>query len=281
MFEKLEEINRKPKVFESYTADSLWTDEYRSKQMLAFHLNENIDVSSRNIEFINHSASWIVDHFQLGPGKSVCDFGCGPGLYASRLAKSGVKVTGLDFSESSIRYAEEQAENTSQNINYVHVNYLEFEPKEQYDLITMIMCDFCALNPAQRKGLLKKFHECLKESGAILLDIYSMVAYDEREETAFYEKNQLNQFWCEGDYYCFVNTFKYDDKAVVLDKYCIFQENGKSETIYNWLQYFSPESLAEELSEAGFTMQQIYKDVAGSPHSEQHSEFAVVVMRQS
>ena len=279
MFEKLEEINRKPDVFETYTAESLWTNKYRSKQMLTYHLNKNIDLSSRNIEFIDHSSSWIVDHFQLGPGKSVCDFGCGPGLYASRLAKSGAKVTGLDFSENSIRYAEEQAENSKQEINYIHVNYLEFEPEEQYNLIIMIMCDFCVLSPAQRGILLNKFQECLKDDGAILLDVYSMAAYEAREEYSLYEKNQLSHFWCEDDYYCFVNIFKYDDAAVVLDKYTIFQENGKAETVYNWLQYFSPESLAEELSEAGFTVTQIYKDVAGRPHSEQRSEFAVVITR--
>ena len=279
MFGKLKEINRKPEIFELYTADSLWVDEYRSKQMLDFHLNENIDLSSRKIEFINHSSSWIIDHFQLGRGKSVCDFGCGPGLYASRLAKSGAKVTGLDFSENSIRYAEEQAENSKNEINYIHVNYLEFEPEEQYNLIIMIMCDFCVLSPAQRGILLNKFQECLKDDGAILLDVYSMAAYAAREEYSLYEKNQLSHFWCEDDYYCFVNIFKYDDAAVVLDKYTIFQENGKAETVYNWLQYFSPESLAEELSEAGFTVTQIYKDVAGRPYSEQHSEFAVVITR--
>ena len=280
MFEKLREINRRPKVFELYTAGSLWVDEYRSKQMLNYHLNEDIDLSSRNIEFIDHSSSWIVEHFQLGLGKSVCDFGCGPGLYTSRLAKSGAKVTGLDFSKNSIRYAEEQAGSAKQKINYIHVNYLEFEPKEQYNLITMIMCDFCALSPAQRNILLNKFYECLKEDGAVLLDVCSMIAYFKREEAAFYEKNHLNHFWCEDDYYCFVNTFKYDDESVVLDKYSIFQESGKIETIYNWLQYFSPESLAEELAEAGFTVKKIYKNVAGCPHSEQHSEFAVVVTRE-
>lgn len=279
MFEELEEINRKPEPFEIYTADSLWANDYRSKKMLDFHLNEGIDISSRNVEFIKNSSSWIVEHFQLGPDKSACDFGCGPGLYASRLARSGAKVTGLDFSENSIRYAKEQAGNSKQNIKYIHVNYLEFEPEEQYNLIIMIMCDYCALSPSQRKILLSKFHDCLEEDGAILLDVYSMAAYAEREESTSYEKNQLNHFWCEGDYYCFVSTFKYDDEAVVLDKYNIFQENGKYEVIYNWLQYFSPESLAQELSEAGFTVKQFYKDVAGRPHSEQHSEFAVVVTR--
>lgn len=281
VFEKLKDINSKPAAFEFYTADALWTDEYRSKQMLAFHLNEAIDVSSRNIDFINRSASWIVDHFRLGSGKSVCDFGCGPGLYTSRLAQSGADVTGLDFSKNSIQYARQQAESAKQKIDYVHTNYLLFEHQSKFDLITMIMCDFCALGPAQRRTLLNKFHAFLNEDGAILLDVYSMASFAEREEEAFYAKNQLNHFWCEDDYFCFVNKFKYDGEAVALDKYSIFQENGKAETVYNWLQFFSPKRLAEELSASGFTVKDVYKDVAGGRYSEQHSEFAIIATKQS
>ena len=50
MFEELERINERPAPFQFYTTDDLWTDEHISKQMLSFHLNEAIDVSSRNAE---------------------------------------------------------------------------------------------------------------------------------------------------------------------------------------------------------------------------------------
>lgn len=279
MFEQLEEINRKPAAFELYTAASLWADEYRAKQMLAYHLNEDIDLSSRNTEFINKSAAWIIDKFKLGPEKSVCDYGCGPGLYASRFARAGAQVTGLDFSKNSIRYAQEQAAKAKQTINYIHADYLDFNPAERFNLITMIMCDFCALSPEQRKVILTVFYECLEDDGAILLDVYSMADFARREEVSFYEKNQLNHFWLEEDYYCFVNTFKYASEAVVLDKYSLFPDRGEPETIYNWLQFFSPESLTEELSAAGFAVQHIYKDVAGSPFADQHSEFAVIATK--
>ena len=280
MFKKLQDISSKPEVFDQYTADSLWTDPYRAQQMLAFHLNEEIDVSSRKGAFIKRSCAWIAENFQLAAGKSVCDFGCGPGLYTVQLAKTGAQVTGLDFSENSIGYARAKAEENSLNINYVQTNYLEFEPPQQYELITMIMCDFCALSPAQRKALLKKFYDALKPNGALLLDVYSMAAYAERQELTLFEKNQLNQFWCPDDYYCFLNTFKYDDDAVVLDKYSIFPENGEPETVYNWLQYFSPESLTAELSAAGFDVQHIYKDVAAGVYDPDYAEFAVVASKK-
>ncbi|MHC4688396.1 MAG: hypothetical protein ACYS5F_01975 [Planctomycetota bacterium] len=66
MFEELEKINIRPEPFEFYTASDLWTDEHTSKQMLQYHLNESIDLSSRNKSFIDCSEEWIATHFQVG-----------------------------------------------------------------------------------------------------------------------------------------------------------------------------------------------------------------------
>jgi 2-polyprenyl-3-methyl-5-hydroxy-6-metoxy-1,4-benzoquinol methylase len=109
VFEELEKINRRPKPFEFYTASDLWTDEHTSEMMLSFHLNEDIDVSSRNAKFIDRSVEWIASRFNVGARTKIADFGCGPGLYATRLAQRQADVTGIDFSKRSIQYAQEVA----------------------------------------------------------------------------------------------------------------------------------------------------------------------------
>ena len=50
MFNELEKINARPAPFQFYTASDLWTDEHTSKQMLKFHLDENINASSRKVD---------------------------------------------------------------------------------------------------------------------------------------------------------------------------------------------------------------------------------------
>ncbi|MEE4311827.1 MAG: methyltransferase domain-containing protein, partial [candidate division KSB1 bacterium] len=223
MFEELERINHRPEPFQFYTAKELWTDEHTSKQMLSFHLNEAIDVSSRNAKFIERSVKWIASEFNIGRGFRIADFGCGPGLYAASLAKRGATVTGIDFSSRSIEYAKEVAVREQLNISYVNQNYLEFDTEDRFDLVLMIMCDFCALSPAQRRGILKKFHKILKPNGSVLLDVYSLSAFEQRQEVAAYELNQLNGFWSPNRYYGFLNTFVYDEEKVVLDKYTIIE----------------------------------------------------------
>jgi len=278
MFEEMEAINERPEPFQFYTASDLWADEHTSRQMLSFHLNEEIDVSSRNAKFINRSVEWIESVFNIGTDSKIADFGCGPGLYATRLAKRGANVTGIDFSGRSIGYAKEIAAREQLNINYVEQNYLEFETEDQFDLVLMIMCDFCALSPTQRKGILSKFHRILKPGGSVLLDVYSLSAFEQREETATYEVNQFNGFWSPNKYYGFVNTFKFDKEKVVLDKYTIV-EAERTRTVYNWLQYFAPKELEKEFLEEGFSVEKIYSDVAGTPYNLKSNEFAVIAKR--
>lgn len=278
MFEQLEEINKRPEPFEFYTASELWTDEHTSERMLSFHLNEDIDVSSRNAEFINRSVEWIVSRFSVDEGTKIADFGCGPGLYATRLAKSQADVTGIDFSKRSIAYAQEVSANEELSIHYVNQNYLEFETDDRFSLILMIMCDICALSPAQRKKMLGKFHTLLEIGGYVILDVYSLNAFEEREEIAKYETNILNGFWSPNKYHGFLNTFKYDREKVILDKYTIV-ESDSTRTIYNWLQYFSPEDLEREFVESGFTIEELFSDVAGTPYDPQANEFAVAAKK--
>ena len=194
MFKELEKINSRPVPFQFYTADQLWTDKHTSKKMLESHLNEDIEVSIQNREFINRSINWIVNHFGLNQNKQVVDFGCGVGTYATRFAEKGADVTGIDFSETVIQHAKEVAKQKELDITYVQQNYLEFETEDRFDLITLLLCDFCALSPSQRKTMLEKFYKFLKPGGSVLIDVYSLSAFNQREETETYEHSRLDGF---------------------------------------------------------------------------------------
>jgi len=280
VFDKLEEINSRPTPFQFYTAEELWTDEHTSMKMLEYHLNESVDLSSRNKDFIARSAKWIVSHFKIDMNTSIADFGCGPGLYTTAFAENNADVTGIDFSERSIRYAKKGADQKGLDINYFQQNYLEFETEERFDLITMIFCDFCALSPSQRKTLLGKFRKFLKSGGSVLLDVHSLNTFDNREESSTYERNQLNKFWAPGDYYGFLNILKYDKEKVTLDKYTIIEES-RIRVVYNWLQYFSQDSLRKEFEDSGFKAEEFYSDVAGAAISSESPDIAIVAKKSN
>jgi len=277
LFEQLQEILRRPPPFERCTTRELWTDEHTSARMLAYHLDGSIDVSSRRTSFIERSAAWIAARFELGEGKSVLDLGCGPGLYANRLAATGARVLGVDFSERSLRHARASAA-AGLPVEYLCADYRELETVGRFDLATLIMNDYCALGPADRTRLLDRIGALLAPGGALLLDVYSLRAFEARQEGTQLAPGLLDGFWSAAPYIGISCTFKYDAEKVVLDRYTIV-ERDRTRVVQNWLQCFDVSALVAELEGQGLVVEEVLGDVAGAPFDPAGPEFAVVARR--
>lgn len=280
VFHELQRIKERPSVFSRLTTAALWTDPHISEQMLRFHLDGSIDLSSRKTEFIDASVAWITEAFHLTGQSRILDLGCGPGLYTNCLARVGVDVTGIDFSSRSIAYAREAAAQEGLRATYVNEDYLAWESSQRFDLITMIFCDYCALAPQQRLPLLHKIERLLEPEGAFLFDVCSLAALGARVESAEYAPSLMDGFWSPVPYFGFLNKFVYPEERVTLDKYEIV-EADRTRTFYNWLQYFDPEAITAELDRAGLEAASVLGDVAGRPFEPSSSEFAIVARRSA
>lgn len=278
MFQALKKICSRPEAFEFYTTEKLWNDSHISKKMLAFHLDPDSGLASRTESFINDSVNWFCERFEIS-GRKVIDFGCGPGLYTSRFAERGAFVTGIDFSERSIEYAKKTASAKNLSIDYCCRNYLDFETNEKFDLLTMIFCDFCVLSPVQRGKMLRKFRNLMNDDASLVLDVVTETAFEKREEASSFGKNFMDGFWAEEEYYGFMNVFKYPAEKVFLDKYTIF-EKTRSWEIFNWLQYFSFESLQKEFLENGLEIKECFSNAAGKMFSADSTEMAVTAVKK-
>jgi SAM-dependent methyltransferase len=278
LFHTLREMQERPPAFSVMTVAELWTDPHVSEQMLRYHLDGSVAISSETTEFIDAATAWLIETFRLAEGSRVLDLGCGPGLYANRLARTGADVTGVDFASGSIAYARKAAAGAGLPVTYLVEDYLAWQPSGRFDLAMMIMRDYCALSPDQRLALLRKIEPLLAPHGAFLFDVDSMPSLEARTESASYSHAPAGDFWSADTYFEFHNSFVYPDEAVALDKYVIV-EADRTRTIYNWIQCFSPESLASELARAGLAIETLLGDVAGRPFDPQSTQFAVVARR--
>ena len=217
-FEFLAGVFRRPPVFGEYTVDRLWQDDHISQRMLEFHLDKDAELASRPHAFIDRSTEWMKSRFQIGTNTVVFDYGCGPGLYASRLARMGASVTGIDFSKRSIDYAMAYASEHDLEVRYILEDYLSWEATHQANLITLIFCDLCPLSPHRRRVLLDKFRRHLKPGGCILLDVSTQVPFESKKEQTVFEVNLMNGFFSAEDYSGFLTTFKYDSDNVSLEQ---------------------------------------------------------------
>ncbi|GAK82687.1 hypothetical protein JCM19238_230 [Vibrio ponticus] len=276
MFKKLEQATVKPTVWSQYTADVLWTDAHIAQQMLSYHLNPDIEAASRSFAFIDQSVAWLISEANLDANSKTIDFGCGPGLYTQRLKSHGIgTVVGLDFSSNSLNYATQQAQSANLDIEYHLGNYLDYSDTRKFDLISLVMCDFCALNPTQRSQLLAKFKTLLEPNGTIALDVYTTTRFAKQVESVNVEKNSMFGFWSAQDYWCIKSSFNYHPEAVTLDQYVICQDESEWR-VYNWLQHFNLEMLSEELAAHDLVIKASYADLKGSPFID-GDEMAVLI----
>ncbi len=148
-----------------------WNDPHISAQMLKAHLDPNSDLASRRPETIDAMVAWIAAEVGLAPGDAVLDLGCGPGLYATRLAQRGMTVTGVDYSRRSIDYAQAAAQTAGLAITYRYENYLELTDENCYDLALLIYGDYCPLSPEQRTRLLANIRRALRPGGYFVFDV--------------------------------------------------------------------------------------------------------------
>lgn len=255
-----------------------WDDPHISTQMLKAHLNPDNDLASRRPQTIQKSVDWLIASLGLQAGDSVLDLGCGPGLYAARLAERGLRVTGVDYSRHSIDYATEFARRNNLEIHYRYQNYLTLEDENLYAAALLIYGDFCPLSPEQRSGLLGNVHRALKPGGHFVLDVTTPThrrKYGNRNGWYAVETG----FWKPGPHLVLEEGFDYPEQSIFLDQAIVIEENGKVSVYRNWFQDFTRETITAELESGGFAVQSVWNDLLGTPYSEDTEWIGIITQR--
>ncbi|MDF2537508.1 MAG: Methyltransferase type 11 [Herbinix sp.] len=253
-------VNQRPDLFAPSTS-KFWDDEHISKGMLEAHLNPNWEAATRKYDFVKKSVEWIKTICEPIKRPKLLDLGCGPGIYAELFADAGFVVTGIDLSPRSIRYASEHAENGDKDINYLCRNYLTISYEQEFDVITLIYCDFGVLSDGEREALLNNVYRALKPGGLFIVDAFTETEYEGRPETKSWEYSKSG-FWSDHPHVCLESFYRYDAYNTYADQYVIVGNDG--EECYNlWNHAFSPEEMQKDLRHAGFDTVTIYSDVAG------------------
>ena len=254
--------------FPQYEAGSeieIWEDELLAENLLAHHLNPDDGIASRNMGFVFRTSQWlnlICPHEQY---RKVLDLGCGPGLYAMRLAKTGYRVTGIDLSGRSIAYAKEKSLAFGLDIHYVQDDYMKLGAFDQQDVVILINCHFGALSMENRGRLLKRVHDCLLPNGRLMLDVCTLAFYDACQEKQVYSVNESG-FWYPGRHLLFETVHKYEH-ATLLNRNLVIAPGHRR--AYNlWNHCFSAKGLLDEAEAAGFSLAGTFCDTFGSPFYE-------------
>lgn len=94
------------------------------------------------------------------------DLGCGTGALCCQLAEAGLEVTGLDISDTAIGFAKEMAKKRDLHIDFAVADIIRAPlPPGQFDVIVDGHLLHCIVFDEERRGVLKKVRQSLKDGG--------------------------------------------------------------------------------------------------------------------
>jgi cyclopropane fatty-acyl-phospholipid synthase-like methyltransferase len=265
----------RPEPFSAYTTPGFWNDEHISARMLELHLDPLAAPASRPHEFIDRSVEWLVPRLGLGQGSRLLDLGCGPGLYANRIAARGIEVVGVDASVRSLEYARAVAAAATLPATFRRADYLTDDLGGPYDAAIMIYEDYCALSPAQRATLLERVAEVVRAGGRFLFDVTATARFWSFHDAVVTATDFMDGFWAPSPYECTEETWTYPDLHLVLHRYTVVEAHRTRE-FWNWMHCLSPEQVEAELAASGWLVSGLFGDVAGAPYVAGTETFAVL-----
>ena len=272
------ELPIKPRLYEP--GETLfWNDPHISKGMLEAHLNPDVDSASRKHKTIDKEVNHLISSGVLKPGDKILDLGCGPGLYAFRLAKKGIKVTGIDISKNSLDYARHYAAEKKLDIDYRLMNFFDIDYSGMFDAIIQVEGELNTFSDDKRDELLAKLHKALIPGGHLVFDITTRVARMKCGlKNGWYASNY--GFWRPDKHLVLERGFDYPEDSVWLDQYIIIDFAGVK--VYNnWFHDYSLETISPVLEKAGFTAMQIWNDLTGTPYAKGGDWIAIVAKRNN
>jgi 2-polyprenyl-3-methyl-5-hydroxy-6-metoxy-1,4-benzoquinol methylase len=253
-----------PEIF-TKSSDKFWDDDHISAQMLALHLNPEVEAASKTRETIEAETRFIIAETSMDETKFVLDLGCGPGLYVREFALTGAHVTGIDMSERSIDYANANIKSLSDKTKFIKMNYLDLDFHESFDIVTLIFFDFCALNPVEQNKLLARINAALKPNGIFVFDVMNQ----NRQVSVSSSIKALEPgFWSPRPHIEILNTVIYENPRTEGLQYTIIDNDGSLRTIRIYHRLFNLPEIDSLLQENGLRRESLYMNLQGQPITE-------------
>jgi SAM-dependent methyltransferase len=238
-----------------------WNDPDFSRRMLQEHLSQKHDAASRRIPIIEKHVDWIHSFVLDGKPSHILDLGCGPGLYATRLATLGHACHGIDFGLASIEYAVKQA---PENCSYTLGDIRATDFGSGYDLVMFIFGEFNVFKPEDANLILGKAHAALSPGGKILLEFTTYDAVYELGNQPATWYSAENELFAEEPYLCLMESFWDQEAAVAIERYYIVDAASGEVTRYSAsTKAYEDNKLVEMLAQVGFQNPTFYPSLTG------------------
>lgn len=253
-----------------------WNEPGFSARMLREHLSQEHDAASRRLAVIDRHVDWIHQHVLDGQATRILDLGCGPGLYASRLARRGHTCSGIDFSPASIAYACEQAAQESLACNYEEGDLRTADYGSGFGLAMIVYGEFNVFKPADIRLVLRKANAALTEGGVLLIEPHTFEAVREIGESPAAWYSSPSGLFSERPHICLNEAFWDEATCSATERYYIVEaETGQVTPHASSMQAYTQAEYQSLLEECGFREIRFYPSLEGK--EDEHSGHLLAV----
>jgi len=242
-----------------------WDDPGFSERMLREHLSQQHDGASRRTELIDQHVA-LIERVALGRQSRVLDLGCGPGLYALRLAQHGHDVVGVDFGPASIAYAREQADGRSLACRFELGDIRRAELGTNYDLVMLLFGELNLFERNEAVELLRRCAGAMAPEGKLLLEVHSQGAVQSRGEANPKWSVVQSGLFSEMPHVRCDESFWSEQGSVASGRHWIIDADSNEVTLYGWSMLAYDDAAYDTLlAEAGLRLEQRFVSLTGEP----------------
>ncbi len=148
-----------------------WSDPAFSRRLLAEHLDQSHDGASRRRSLIDQHVRRL-RQLLPDPPAHILDAGCGPGLYAVRLAELGYRVDGVDIGPAVIRHArrEARAAGVAARTRFEVADVRRLPASPRYDAVVLIYYVLENLTARGQAAALRRLRATLRPGGRLIAE---------------------------------------------------------------------------------------------------------------
>jgi SAM-dependent methyltransferase len=214
---------------------------------------------------------FLTAEFSLQPGARVLDVGCGFGRHSVALAQRGFQVTGIDPSEAMIAAARVRAAQAGVSVDFKLETGDRFTAAREFDTA---LCLFTTLGQISAEGvneaLIPQVYNNLRSGGLFAIEV------PQRAPTV--EALKLSDKFGEGERYTLVTREYHPGEKTVSETFTKYTPEYTRHYLLVYRLYSEPE-LRALLTGAGFTIQAVYGDYAGTPLKEASSHMFFIARK--
>lgn len=257
-----------------------WDDPAFSARMLREHLSQEHDAASRRFEKIDAHVAWIHRELLSGRPTRILDLGCGPGLYASRLARLGHECVGIDFSPASIAYAVETAKVEGLPCTYMYQDMRTADYGTGFGLAMLIFGEFNTFRSADAEKILRQARDALSGDGILLLEVSTFDSLKRAGEEGPSWYSAVGGLFSAQPYVCLEEHFWDAAAHVATTRWFVVDAATGDVTRYaESLQAYTDEQYRVLLAKCGFAAVTFFPSLMGGVDQAQ-ADFLAIAARQ-